>query len=291
MATKKKYSISELKSTINESDIVYHERIGRGASGDVYRITFKSDKFGEIEAAAKKIPISKDDNINEKFGREINYLQSLDHESIITYYGHVVTDESLVIVTEYASNGSLYDYLKRKGRLPPALKIKWAIQAAKGIDYLQKKHVSHRDIKSPNFLITSDNNLKICDFGIAKDLTSTKTTTSGKGTIKWLAPEAYSFTSSSMLSPKSDIFSFGIVLWELETCQEPYPGMRPERVMWLVGFEKGRPQIPATCPPVLKDLMERCWDGDRNKRPGPEEIVKTLEEYLSSKNIAIGKKN
>ena len=276
MAAKGEHAVPKLQSTINESDIIFHEFIGRGGSGDVFKITWKSKKFGNIEAAAKKIPIMKDDDIDEKFGDEINYLQNLSHPNIITYYGHVIIPNYLVIVTEYVSNGSLSDYLKRNKNLPLDLKLKWAIQAVRGIKYLQEKHILHRDIKSSNFLITSDNNLKICDFGIAKDLTTTTTTSNTKGTIRWLAPEAYSFTSNSIVSPKADIFSFGIVLWELETGEVPYKGVRDERVMWLVGHDGVRPEIPASCPPVLKHLMQRCWDGDKNERPDTDYIIEKL---------------
>ena len=167
-------SNSTLKSTIKESHLVYYEQIGHGASGDVYKAILKSKKNGNKVVAAKKIPIFGIENFEEKFGSEINYLQTLSHENIITYYGHVITESYLVIVTEYAAKGSLYDILKRTTHLPSALKTKWAIQAATGIKYLQEQSVLHRDIKSPNLLITSNDDLKICDFGIAKDLTSTQ---------------------------------------------------------------------------------------------------------------------
>ena len=271
-------------STIKESHLTYHEQIGRGASGDVYRVTWKSRKFGKIEAAAKKIPIFRGQNIEEKFGNEIKYLQSLNHPNIISYYGHVITSDHVIIVTEYATKGTLHDNLKNKDRLPPKLKLKWAIQAAKGIKYLQDKKILHRDIKSINLLIDSDDNLKICDFGIARNLTSTKTTRSSKGTIAYLPPEAFSFTSDPMMSPKADIFAFGIILWQLETCQEPYKGLIPERIMWLVGNDNYRPEIPATCPDVLGHLMRECWDREREKRPGADRIIDTLLElYESSK--------
>ena len=282
-------------STIKESDIIYHEQIGRGASGDVYRVTWKSKKLGKIQAAAKKIPIFKDGNIEEKFGNEVNYLQSLNHPNIIAYYGHVITHDHLIIVTEYATKGTLYDYLKKKDRLPPELKLKWAIQAVRGLKYLQDKNILHRDIKSINLLIDSEDNLKICDFGIAKDLTSTKTTKNLKGSIKYIPPEAFHFTSDSKLSPKADIFAFGIILWELETCQEPYEGLGFERIMWLVGHDNKRPEIPASCPDHLRELMQECWDKKREKRPDAEEILTKLESRKSNSHdlscLSLGSQN
>ena len=269
-----------MESTLDETDLVYHEQVGRGASGDVFRITLKSKEFGSIEAAAKRIPLFEGENIEEKFGSEVKYLQTLKHENIVTYYGQVVTPEYLVIVTEYAAKGSLYDYLrKRSSPLSVRQKLKLAIQAAKGIGYLRDKRILHRDIKSGNFLITKDNVLKICDFGIAKDLTSTKSTISEKGTVRWLAPEVF---TEEKLSPKADIFAFGIMLWELETGEIPYKGIRSERVMYKVGNEGLRPEIPAGCDPELKDLMQRCWDGDRHSRPDIENILERLQSCLDT---------
>ncbi|XP_072041642.1 uncharacterized protein [Amphiura filiformis] len=270
----------KIKSTFDESSLECHELVGHGASGYVYRATWKSEKYGNIEVAAKKMPILPSDDIGEKFGCEINYLQTLEHENIITYYGHAVTKENLVIITEYARNGSLHDHLKRIRRLTPALKVKWAIQIAKGIKYLQDKKILHRDVKSGNILITGQNNLKICDFGVAKDLSNTTTTSNAKGTYKWLAPEVY---TDEKLSPSADIFAFGVVLWELETCETPYKDLkRPERVIWEVGSKGLRPEIPKTCPRVLKKLMKRCWDKDRRKRPDANEIIQILESFRSS---------
>ncbi len=215
-------NLDKLQSTINESDLTYGEFIDRGGSGDVYCARWNSETLGQVEVAAKKIFRRRGQSIGDLLGNEVLYLQKLDHPNIIKYYGHVITENYVVIVTEYAAKGSLYNYLKDKDSLPRRLKSKWAIQAARGIKFLQENNVLHRDIKSPNFLITADDNLKICDFGIAKDLSSTKTTVASKGTTKWLAPEAF---TELKVSPTADIFSYGIVLWELETCQEPYPGI------------------------------------------------------------------
>ena len=180
-----------------------------------------------------------------------------------------------MLVTEYAAKGSLFDYLQNKTQLPHNLKKKWAIQVARGLKYLRDKRVLHRDIKSPNLLITADDDLKICDFGISKDLTSTKTTAHpDKGSVKWQAPEIFKDLN---LSPKADIFAFGIVLWELETCEEPYKGQHTNHVMYKVGSEDVRPKIPETCPPAMKSLIQQCWHKHKDHRPDIEEVLQQLE--------------
>ena len=266
-------SSPKLKSTIKESHLKYHKLIGRGSTGDVYHVTWKSKTLGKVDAAAKKIPLFEGKTIEEQLGDEIHFLQKLDHPNIIQYYGQIVKKDYIVIVTEYASRGSLYDYLKDKTTLPAELKAKWTIQAAKGIKYLQENHILHRDIKSPNFLITAGYDLKICDFGIAKDLTSTKTTVSNKGTTKWMAPEVF---TDLQLSPTADIFAFGIVLWEMETCSEPYEGIRPEAVMYKIVTQDLRPTIPENCPKGLEGLMQGCWSKDRHQRPGIDAVIRQI---------------
>ena len=165
-----------LKPTIDISDLTYHELLGHGGFGEVYRATWKSKDLGEVETAAKKIPVTKSQGISEELANEIRFLKTLKHPNIITYYGLALDSNHVVLVTEYAAGGSLFDYLQDKTTLPLDLKAKWRKQAANGIKYLRDANVLHRDIKSPNLLITADLDLKICDFGISKDLTSTKTT-------------------------------------------------------------------------------------------------------------------
>ncbi|XP_072048663.1 mitogen-activated protein kinase kinase kinase 20-like [Amphiura filiformis] len=169
------------------ANLTYHERLGSGASGEVFRVTWKSKEFGTIEAAAKKIRLDEEPTAQQK--SEIEFLKRLDHKNIVKYYDTVLEKKHVVIVTEYAAKGSLYDYLKDKDKLPEHLLHRWIFHLARGVNYLKENDVAHRDLKSPNCILTADNVLKICDFGIAKDLTSTKTTESAKGSIRWIAPE------------------------------------------------------------------------------------------------------
>ena len=265
-----------LKPTIDISDLTYHEPLGHGGFGEVYRATWKSKDLGEVETAAKKILVTKSQGISEELANEIRFLKTLKHSNIITYYGLALDSNHVVLVTEYAAGGSLFDYLQNKTELPSYLKAKWRKQAANGIKYLRDANVLHRDIKSPNLLITADLDLKICDFGISKDLTSTKTTDHpDRGSIKWQAPEIF---KDCKLSPKADVFALGIVFWELETCEEPYKGDSIHHVMYKVGIEDKRPKIPETCPKAMTSLIQKCWHKKLGKRPTIDAVVDQLEE-------------
>ena len=248
----------------------YHERLGGGHSGEVFRVTWKSKEHGSIEAAAKKIRY--EGKITESAKQEIELLEKLVHRNIIKYYDTILGKKHVVIITEYAAKGSLYHYLKGKDKLPDNQRNRWIIDLACGIHHLKTNSLTHRDLKSLNCVITANDTLKICDFGLARYLTST-TTTNMKGTVKWLAPEAI---RDQQLSPQADIFAFGIITWEIVSCDEPYKGMRMEAIMYQVCESDLRPTIPADCPAFLKDLMEKCWHGDRNQRPSSLEIMKSL---------------
>ncbi|XP_072027807.1 uncharacterized protein [Amphiura filiformis] len=258
------------------ANLTYHERLGFGASGTVYRVTWKSKEFGTIDAAAKKIRF--EGEISEKHKREIEFLKRLDHKNIIKYYDAVMEKEHVVIITEYAAKGSLDGYLKDRDKLPKTLLQQWIYHLACGVNYLEKNDVAHCDLKSPNCIIMADDVLKICDFGIAQDLTSTKTTRSAhKGSVKWQAPEIF---KDEILSPKAAIYAFGIIVWEMVSCEEPYKGFRPERVIYQVMANSLRPKIPDDCPQFLRELMEQCWHQDRTQRPKSSEIVRRVwREY------------
>ncbi|XP_072050075.1 mitogen-activated protein kinase kinase kinase 20-like [Amphiura filiformis] len=267
------------ESTIKETDIVYHERLGFGSDGEVYRITWMSED-GDTEAAAKKIKLPSDETRLQQLRFEIQVAQNFNHDNVIKYYGHVITDTHVIIVMEYAAKGTLFRYLQALRKKNPRVHLSsqqirtWAKQAAEGIQYFRTAGIVHRDVKSPNLLIMADGTLKLCDFGLAKYLHGTETTNKGRGTARWLAPEVW---KEHKLSPKADVFAFGIVLWELISGDEPYEGMRPEHVVFSVAYGNKRPDIPARCPDVYKSLMKQCWEDDRNKRPTIEEIVTRLD--------------
>ena len=258
------------------ASLTYHERLGSGNSGEVYRVTWRSKDHGTIEAAAKKIRY--EGEVIESAREEVEFLKKLDHRNIIKYYDTMMDKEHVVIITEYAAKGSLYHYLKDKDKLPDNLRNKWIFQLACGIHHLKENNLTHRDLKSLNCVITEDDVLKICDFGLARYLNKT-TTTNMKGTIKWLAPEAI---RELQLSPQADIFAFGIITWEIVSCDEPYKGMRVEAIMYQVCESGLRPTIPDDCPIFLKELMEKCWHGDRHQRPSSLEIVQSLGRHFQT---------
>lgn len=178
---------------------------------------------------------------------------------------------------EYCPNGQLFSYLnntKQKTVLRPAKMMDWAKQIAKGMHYLHNNKIIHRDLKSPNILISYNNVLKISDFGASRNLDEKSTIMSFKGTIAWMAPEVI---RNEACSEKVDIYSFGVVLWELLTREIPYKNLDPNSIMWGVGSNKLQLPIPQSAPEGLKLLLQQCWNNKPRNRPSFSQILKHLE--------------
>ena len=250
-------------------DLSIEKLIGHGSFGKVYRVNWES----KMTVAAKFIPkiIS-----SERIENEVNILKKLHHKYIITFYKMYDVGRFSIILMEYASKGSLYDYMKHRNFIEQDIRLKWQTQATESVQYLQYYFIVHMDIKSSNFVITSKDTLKLIDFGQAKQLSKSKLDTFGSGgTTKWQAPEVFKY---GFVSLKADIFGLGIVFSELETCGEPYKGLSKDEVSRRVAEEYLRPYIPSsTCThPSIKNLIELCWHEDPSKRPCPEFILEQL---------------
>ena len=271
--------------SVSKDNLELGKLIARGASCEVYRGKLTTPD-GIKDVAVKtllKYEIDDEDR-DEGIPEEIIFLKSLEHRNIVQFVGMVmVPGEPIRIVTELAAKGSLYGYLKKirsnsgddSRRLPSKLFIIWTMDAVYAIQFLQRMNVAHRDIKSMNFVITDEDVLKLCDFGIAKNMEATIEMAIAVGTVHWMAPEIF---KNRVFSFASDVYSFGIMVWEMYTCEEPYRGMNSMQIMWAVGNDGTRPEIPADCPGNIRDLLVRCWQGDRKLRPKIDEVVKCLED-------------
>ncbi|XP_032396837.1 mitogen-activated protein kinase kinase kinase 21 isoform X2 [Etheostoma spectabile] len=262
------------------SELVLEEIIGVGGFGKVYRGTWKNQEFAV--KAARQDPDEDITATAASVKQEAKLFSMLQHPNIITLEGVCLEEPNLCLVMEYARGGTLNRALTGR-RIPPHILVNWAVQIARGMLYLHEEAVVpiiHRDLKSSNILLleTIENDdigrktLKITDFGLAREWHKT-TKMSAAGTYSWMAPEVI---KSSLFSKGSDVWSYGVLLWELLTGEVPYRGIDGLAVAYGVAVNKLTLPIPSTCPEPFAKLMEECWDQDPHVRPSFSCILEQL---------------
>ncbi|XP_039120241.1 serine/threonine-protein kinase STY13-like [Dioscorea cayenensis subsp. rotundata] len=214
--------------------------------------------------------------MEQQFAQEVMMLANLRHQNIVRFIGACRKPVVWCIVTEYAKGGSVRQFLmKRQNRsVPLKLAVKQALDVARGMAYVHGLGLIHRDLKSDNLLIFADKSIKIADFGVARIEVQTEGMTPETGTYRWMAPE---MIQHRPYNQKVDVYSFGIVLWELITGMLPFQNMTAVQAAFAVVNRGVRPVIPTDCLPVLSKIMTRCWDVNPDVRPPFTEIVSMLE--------------
>jgi len=253
---------------INKSDLTLAEAIGKGEFGDVL--------LGSLRGQKVAVKTLKDSSkAAQVFLAEASVMTSLRHPNLVQMIGVVFDWPSVYLVTEFMGKGSLVDYLRSRGRLHVTKRdqINFACDTSAGMAYLESRKVVHRDLAARNVLISDDSIAKVCDFGLARDEAFNQE--GGKFPIKWTAPESL---RQSKFSNKSDMWSFGILLWELYSFgRVPYPRIPLADVVKHV--EKGyRMEAPEGCPPELYTIMRQAWDLNPELRPAFSEVMVRLEE-------------
>ncbi|XP_031130846.1 uncharacterized protein LOC116032433 [Ipomoea triloba] len=277
------FDINSLQIIKNE-DLEELKELGSGTFGTVYH-----GKWRGTDVAIKRIKkscftgrSSEQERLTVEFWREADILSKLHHPNVVAFYG-VVQDGpggTLATVTEFMVNGSLRHVLLCKDRhLDRRKKLIIATDAAFGMEYLHSKNIVHFDLKCDNLLVNlKDPSRPICkvgDFGLSKIKRNTLVTGGVRGTLPWMAPELLN-GSSNKVSEKVDVFSFGIVLWEILTGEEPYANMHYGAIIGGIVNNTLRPHIPNFCDPEWRMLMEQCWAPDPAARPSFTEIARRL---------------
>uniref|UniRef100_A0A8C9VPH4 Mitogen-activated protein kinase kinase kinase n=1 Tax=Scleropages formosus TaxID=113540 RepID=A0A8C9VPH4_SCLFO len=259
-STEHKHSQEELWEVPFEeiSDLQW---VGSGAQGAVFL-----GKFHGEEVAVKKVRDIKE--------TDIKHLRKLKHPNIITFKGVCTQAPCYCIIMEYCAQGQLYEVLRAGRKITPSLLVDWSMGIAGGMNYLHLHKIIHRDLKSPNMLITSDDVVKISDFGTSKELSDNSTKMSFAGTVAWMAPEVI---RNEPVSEKVDVWSFGVVLWELLTGEIPYKDVDSSAIIWGVGNNSLQLPVPDSCPDGFKILLQQCWNHKPRNRPSFRQILLHLD--------------
>ncbi|KAL4347186.1 hypothetical protein GQ457_17G002160 [Hibiscus cannabinus] len=260
---------------IDPRHLKFENKVASGSYGDLYKGTYRSQ-----EVAIKVLkPERINTDLQKEFAQEIFIMRKVRHKNVVQFIGACTKPPNLYIVTEFMSGGSVYDYLhKQKGvfKLPSVLKV--AIDVSKGMNYLHQNNIIHRDLKAPNLLMDENEVVKVADFGVARVKAQSGVMTAETGTYRWMAPEVI---EHKPYDHKADVFSFGIVLWELLTGKLPYECLTPLQAAVGVVQKGLRPIIPKTTNPKLADLLERCWQLDPTLRPDFSEIIEILQQIAN----------
>uniref|UniRef100_A0A8P4K2Z7 Mitogen-activated protein kinase kinase kinase n=1 Tax=Dicentrarchus labrax TaxID=13489 RepID=A0A8P4K2Z7_DICLA len=235
--------------------------VGSGAQGAVFL-----GKFHGEDVAVKKVRDIKE--------TEIKHLRKLKHPNIITFKGVCTQAPCYCILMEYCAQGQLYEVLRAGRKITPSLLVDWSMGIAGGMNYLHLHKIIHRDLKSPNMLITHDDLVKISDFGTSKELSDKSTKMSFAGTVAWMAPEVI---RNEPVSEKVDIWSFGVVLWEMLTGEIPYKDVDSSAIIWGVGNNSLQLPVPESCPDGFKILLRQCWNCKPRNRPSFRQILLHLD--------------
>jgi eukaryotic-like serine/threonine-protein kinase len=258
------------------------EEVASGGMAVVYRAI--QDNLGRTVAIkALKTSVASDEQLVTRFEREAKSLANLQHENIIHIYDFHRERGALFIVMEYVQGIDLYDLLDRAGRLPYDVAAVLAMQVARALDYIHYRSIVHRDIKPANIMVARQGGVKLMDFGIARDtnfendLTQTGT---GIGTPSYMSPEQI---LGDRLDARSDIFSLGIVLYQMVTGRKPFVENEEKSVLHLIREEKHirarklNPDIPRE----LERIIDRCLQKKpRDRFQSAQALVMALERFL-----------
>ncbi|KNC54114.1 TKL protein kinase [Thecamonas trahens ATCC 50062] len=257
--------------TIDEIEL--GRTLGEGSFGKVFLA-----KLRGLDVAAKFLTEQYTEDVLVDFRKETELMSEMDHPNLVFLIGTADEPPKLCIVTEYCAHGSLFDVLqKQRIRFAPSLTLSIATDIARGMAALHAMSppVLHRDLKSLNVLLDDRWSAKICDFGLSRFyLQSIQSNKSPIGTPQWMAPEVM---QSPAYGLKADVYSFGIVLWELTHYAVPFAHLQ-NHFQVMLGVSKGeRPHISRSTPKVLAALMRACWDGSPDARPAFADILQLLE--------------
>ncbi|CAF96959.1 unnamed protein product, partial [Tetraodon nigroviridis] len=275
-------AVHEFAREIEASRIKIEKIIGSGEFGEVCYGRMRLPGKRDIPVALKTLKVGYTEKQKRDFLAEASIMAQFDHPNVIRLEGVVTHSKPVMIITEYMENGSLDSFLRRHDGQFTIIQLVGLLRGiAAGMTYLSDLGYIHRDLAARNILVNSNLVCKVSDFGLSRvledDPDAAYTTSGGKIPIRWTAPEAITFRK---FSSSSDVWSYGVVMWEVTSYGErPYWNLTNRDVIKSV--EEGyRLPAPMGCPAALHTLMLDCWQKDRNERPRFCQIVTVLDKLI-----------
>uniref|UniRef100_A0A6Q2WZZ6 RAF proto-oncogene serine/threonine-protein kinase n=1 Tax=Esox lucius TaxID=8010 RepID=A0A6Q2WZZ6_ESOLU len=264
---------------IEASEVVLQNRIGSGSFGTVYKGKWHGDVAVKILKVVDPTPEQ-----FQAFRNEVAVLRKTRHVNILLFMGYM-TKDNLAIVTQWCDGSSLYNHLHvQETSLQMFQLMDIARQTAQGMDYLHAKNIIHRDMKSNNIFLHEGLTVKIGDFGLATvkaRWTGSHQVEQPSGSILWMAPEVIRMQDNNPYSFQSDVYSYGVVLYELMTGRLPYSMMATrDQIIFMVGRGYLSPDLSKlykSCPKAMKRLVADCIKKSKEERPLFPQILSSIE--------------
>ncbi|KAF5903431.1 protein-tyrosine kinase 6-like [Clarias magur] len=264
------------KWELPKEDFTLEEKLGSGFFADVYRGLWKNQTNVAIKI------LKNHDSLNQKnFQLEVEALKKLRHHQLISLFAICTSSTPYYIITEYMEKGNLQDFLRSQegSTLDTELLTDMAFQVADGMTFLEQSNSIHRDLAARNVLVSEGYLCKVADFGLARFIKEPIYVSNDKKIpYKWTAPEAIQY---GRFSNKSDVWSFGILLYEIYSYgATPYPGMNKKEA--LEETKRGyRMPAPSKCPPRIYQIMQSCWREQPEDRPSFKSLKAQLQECIT----------
>ena len=258
--------------------------IGSGGMAVVYKAV--QEPLGRVVAIkALKPSIAVDSGFAKRFEREAGFMASLQHENILHVHDFIKDRGTMYIVMEYVQGIDLYDLLEITPRLPVEVATIITLQVARALDYAHFRGIIHRDIKPANVMISHQGEVKLMDFGIARDdkLSDLTETGTGLGTPSYMSPEQI---LGDKLDFRSDVFSVGIVLYQMVTGRKPFVEDDARTVMQKIRLDRytSPRRLNPAVPRPLERIMGRCMEKmPANRYPTTQALIDDLHDFLTSR--------
>ncbi|XP_072315532.1 tyrosine-protein kinase receptor TYRO3 [Eucyclogobius newberryi] len=287
--------VSSLKEVLVERrQLTLGKELGKGEFGSVYEAVFVQEDGVTIEVAVKtmKVGFRTQDNLH-MFLREAEIMKNFNHDNVVQLLGVTLQREEdspvpvPLVILPYMKHGDLRRFLiaTRYGDLPMFVPyqtlLRFMVNIAEGMDYLSSQGFLHRDLAARNCMLSDDLKVRVADFGLSRKIYDNnyyRQKEASRVPIKWMAIESL---SESVYTTKSDVWSFGITMWEIVSRgRTPYPGVQNRELLDLL-LTGHRLKAPGDCDPKLWEVMFNCWEMQPTQRPGFRELCDRLKALLS----------